>query len=73
LIGRLRARPAGANIPILAVSGLEPDASIPADRCFGFTQVLVKPVAPSHLVRTVVGYLCGNASEVPERVLSAIA
>ena len=56
LVRQLRALPGGAVVPILAISGFlstEQARNLPA----GFTDYLFKPVAPSHLIRTVQAYL----------------
>ena len=56
LVRQLRALPGGAAVPILALSGFlsaEQARNLPA----GFTDYLFKPVAPSHLIRTVQAYL----------------
>jgi CheY-like chemotaxis protein len=57
LVRRLRAMPAGAAVPILAISGFLPEMEQVRSLQAGFTDYLFKPVEPSHLLRTVQAYL----------------
>jgi PAS domain S-box-containing protein len=57
LVRRLRALPGGADIPILAISGLLSGADQLGKLPAGFTDYLFKPVEPSRLLHTVQAYL----------------
>ena len=57
LVRRLRAVPACAKIPILALSGFASMLSVAENRLLGFTDVLSKPIEPSRLVATVRAHL----------------
>lgn len=54
LLGRLRAQPGWTDKPIVALTGLTDQEHL---RGAGFTDVLVKPVEPSRLVRAVRAHL----------------
>jgi PAS domain S-box-containing protein len=57
LVARLRALPALAEVPILAVSGFLSKIEQARDLRPGFTDFLAKPVDPPHLLETVRAYL----------------
>ncbi|HKA90530.1 MAG TPA: response regulator [Haliangiales bacterium] len=54
LLGRLRAQPGWTDKPIVALTGLTDQEHL---RGAGFTDVLIKPVEPSRLVRSVRSHL----------------
>jgi CheY-like chemotaxis protein len=60
LVRELRALPASADIPILAMSGFQSMLGMAEKRRLGFTDFLFKPVEPSRLVSIVKGYLSGS-------------
>jgi CheY-like chemotaxis protein len=65
LLARIRALPACSNVPILAATGL--DLSEQANDTFTggkFTRVLMKPVEPSQLVKTINALLGAEAIAV---------
>ncbi|HZT05530.1 MAG TPA: response regulator [Chloroflexota bacterium] len=57
LVRAIRARPAGANIPVIAMSGFLSEMELAQRLKAGFTDFLFKPVEPSHLVMTVRSYI----------------
>jgi PAS domain S-box-containing protein len=57
LIQELRARPEGAAVPVLAVSGFLSRVEQARSLAVGFTDYLFKPVEPAHLLATVRAYL----------------
>jgi len=57
LVTRLRAMPAMADVPILALSGFLSRIEESRTAASGFTAFLVKPIEPSRLVETIRGYL----------------
>ncbi len=57
LVRQLRAMPAGASVPILALSGFLSRLEQARSLQVGFTDYLFKPIEPSVLVRTVGAYL----------------
>ncbi len=63
LLERLRAMPCVGTRPIVAVTGLP--EKIPASA--EFTEILTKPVEPSHLLRVVKSLLLANNVEPPPR------
>ena len=63
LIRRLRALPAGAEIPILAVSGFGAMTTVAENARLGFTEVLRKPIEPSRLIAIVGKYLAPQIVE----------
>src|SRR5436853_81309 len=73
LIRRLRALPAGAKIPILAVSGFGAMAGVAQNPRLGFTEVLAKPISPSRLVEIVQHYLGATPAGPAPPVLTPIA
>jgi PAS domain S-box-containing protein len=69
LVKRIRARPEGAAVPVLAVSGLLSEVEQARSLRVGFTDYLFKPLEASHLLRTVQAYLrpAGAISGKPGR------
>jgi PAS domain S-box-containing protein len=57
LARELRARPAGAAVPIVVISGFLSQMEQARSMQVGFTDFLFKPVEPSHLLRTIQAYL----------------
>ncbi len=57
LVGKLRALPAAADVPILAFSGFLSRPEVTRALAVGFTDFLMKPVEPSRLIETVKAYL----------------
>lgn len=66
LLAQLRALPGLAHIPIIAVTGNVPEQITGMAR---FTEVLMKPVEPSRLLRSIKAQL---ASRAPEPVVAAL-
>lgn len=61
LVTQLRALPGGADIPILAFSGFISKMEEARVAGAGFTDFLLKPIEPSHLVRIVASFLYRGA------------
>jgi CheY-like chemotaxis protein len=57
LVQRLRALPGGKDIPIIALSGSLMKVEQARHLTSGFTDFLLKPVTPSHLLRVIGWYL----------------
>jgi CheY-like chemotaxis protein len=67
LVKRLRALPGGAEIPILAVSGMLSKLEAARLSEVGFNDVINKPVEPSRLLQIIRGHLPPPESEAADR------
>ena len=61
LVGRLRALPGGAEVPILAFSGLLSEREEARLSAAGFDDLISKPIEPSRLLAIVRARLCADA------------
>jgi PAS domain S-box-containing protein len=57
LLPQLRALPGLNQVPIIACTGFLPQDDKPGGGAVGFTELLVKPIAPSRLIETVNAYV----------------
>lgn len=57
LVSRLRALPSGADVPILALSGLLSGSEEARISAVGFSDIITKPIDPAHLLQVVRAHL----------------
>ena len=74
VLAKMRARPGGTELPIVAVTGFLPADEQARAAAAGFDQILIKPVETAHLVEVVRSYArlahdAGGAHARGERVL----